>query len=97
MRAYVVLDIEDGQRAQVLKTLRRRPRVQQVDLVDGSLSVIAVLEGADASALAGTIFTDIKRMSGVKRVTVYPVVPEEELKGLLEAEHPSKGAPPHHG
>jgi hypothetical protein len=79
-RAYVLIHTEAGKAAEVVKSLRGRLGIAMVDVIEGPYNVIAVVEGANLSAVAKTILVDIKKLSGVRDIIVYLVTPEAEVK-----------------
>ena len=80
-RAYVLIDAEPDQVTKVVASLRGRLDVPLVDAINGPYSAIAVVEGSNASTVAKSILVDIRKLSGVKNITVYLATPEDEAKG----------------
>jgi hypothetical protein len=78
-RAYVLIETEAGKASEIAEALRRRFRIARVDLVEGPYAVIAVVEGADISAMAKTIAVDIRALTGVKDIIVYMAKKKERL------------------
>jgi DNA-binding Lrp family transcriptional regulator len=50
-RGYVLINTEVGQASAVVERLRQIPGVTLVDVVTGPYDIMAVLEGADTTAL----------------------------------------------
>jgi MinD-like ATPase involved in chromosome partitioning or flagellar assembly len=77
-RAYVLIDTKPGMAANVVRDIRSRG-ISQVDVINGPHSAIAVVQGNSASEVAVVILIGIKRLDGVKGVTVYLAEAEQEI------------------
>ena len=77
-RAYVMIDTEPELTGNVVQVLRRRKDIPLADAVNGPHGAIAVVEGTDAAAVATTILVNIRKIEGVKDITVYLAMPHEE-------------------
>lgn len=80
-RAYVFIDTEPGRVTRVVQSLRGRLDIPLIDAINGPHNAIAVVEGNNASAVAKAILVDIRKLAGVRNVTVYLATPEEEAAG----------------
>jgi hypothetical protein len=79
IRAYVLIEVEPGMASSVVSNLRGRRAVALADEISGPYSAIAVVEGNSPSAVATAILMDMKKMSGVKDITVYLAVSKGEV------------------
>jgi hypothetical protein len=70
-RAYVLIDSDPEMTDRVVKSLRCRRDVRLADAINGPHDVIAVVEGSNASAVATAILSSIRKLQGVKDITVY--------------------------
>jgi hypothetical protein len=77
-RAYVLIDTEPDMTGRVVQSLRCRKDVHLADAINGPHGVIAVVEGNNASAVATSILLSIRKLQGVKDITVYLAVPQRE-------------------
>ncbi len=85
MRAYVLIDTEPEMSRSVVLSLRARKDMRLVDAINGPFSVIAVVEGDSASAVAGAILVGIRKLKGVRDVVVYLATPEDEAPKSFQA------------
>ena len=74
-RAYVLIDTEPEMTARVVRNLRHRDDILMADAVNGPHSAIAVVEGRNASEVATTILMTIRKLDGVRDLTVYTAAP----------------------
>jgi DNA-binding Lrp family transcriptional regulator len=77
-RAYVLIDSEPEMTDRVVQSLRGRGDVRMADAINGPHDVIAVIEGSNASAVATAILMSIRKLHGVKDITVYLATPQRE-------------------
>ena len=70
-RAYVMIDTEPDMTGKVVRDLRRRKDIPLADAVNGPHGAIAVVE-------ATTILVNIRKIEGVKDITVYLAMPHEK-------------------
>jgi hypothetical protein len=70
-RAYVLIDSDPEMTDRVVQSLRCRRDVRLADAINGPHDVIAVIEGSNASAVATAILSSIRKLQGVKDITVY--------------------------
>ncbi len=54
-RAYVLLRAVPGDRRDLVQTLRQQPGVVTVDMVEGPLDIVLVVQGTDRTRLARTL------------------------------------------
>ena len=80
MNAYVFIDSIPERACDITSMLRKKDGVILADVINGPHNVVAVLKGMDAAVLAKTVVFEIRRMSGVKDVTVYLAIDKDELK-----------------
>ena len=71
MRAYVLIDAAEDRAERITAELRKKPDVLLADVINGPHPVIACIEGASPSSIAQTILFDIRKIKGVKDLTVY--------------------------
>ena len=72
--AYVLIGVEKGKAMAVANTLQGKPGIVSADVVTGTYDVIAIIQGADANALARTVINDIQTVEGISRTTTNIVV-----------------------
>ena len=77
-RAYVLIDTEPGMAASVVRDIRSKG-ISQADVINGPHGAIAIVQGNNASEVAVTILASIKKLDGVKGVTVYLAEAEQEV------------------
>lgn len=75
-KAYVLILVETGKAASVVKALRNKPGISEADMVVGPHDVVAVVIGPDADAIARTVVNDIQATRGVQRTLTYMVIGE---------------------
>lgn len=80
VRAYVLIDIQDGMVRNVVQKLRQKG-IHQVDVINGPHDVIALIQGNSPSDVAVIILNEIKKMEGVTGVIVYLVTEQEMMAG----------------
>lgn len=71
MRAYVLIDAALKGAKKITSELRKRPMVIVADVVNGPHPVITCLEADNPASLAQAILFDIRKIEGVKDLTVY--------------------------
>jgi hypothetical protein len=76
MRAYVMIACQAEDRQRITEELHTVAGVVLADIINGPHPVIAVVEGADTAGLADRILFRIRKMEGVKDITVYITKPE---------------------
>ena len=76
-RAYVLIDTQPGMTGDVVRNLRENG-VQLADSINGPHDAIALIQGDSPSDVAVLILNKVRKMDGVKDVTVY-LVTEQEL------------------
>lgn len=75
-RAYVVVDVAQGQSQRVASLLRRKPGVVIADVVEAQSSVIMVVEAPNRQALADLA---IEALASIEELTVdIHLMPAEE-------------------
>jgi hypothetical protein len=82
-RAYVLIDTEPAMTARVVRNLRHRDDILMADAVNGPHGVIAVVEGRNASEVATTILLNIRKLNGVRDLTVYTAVPHTAARAAV--------------
>jgi DNA-binding Lrp family transcriptional regulator len=65
-KVYILLDITEGKLEQVVQTLRGKPGVVEVDLLEGSPNVIMVVEAPEQKKLAERT---IQALASVETIT----------------------------
>ncbi len=80
-RAYLLIEVEIGKEAALIRSLQRMDKVSSVDLIHGEYDLIAILEGSykeiDETVLA------VRKLPGVRK-TVTLTAFEPHLKALEE-------------
>lgn len=71
MRAYVLIDTVRKSAKKIATELRKRPTVIVADVINGPHPVIACLEADNPASMAQAILFDIRKIEGVKDLTVY--------------------------
>jgi DNA-binding Lrp family transcriptional regulator len=71
MRAYVFIDAARKSTKKITAELRQRPEVIVADVINGPHPVIACLEAENPATMAEVILFDIRKIDGVKDLTVY--------------------------
>lgn len=66
-RAYVLIETSVGKTRDVALALRKVDGVKEVDGVTGPYDVIAVVEGADLTAVGNLVTTEIHPVGGIER------------------------------
>jgi hypothetical protein len=79
-RAYVLIDSDPEMTDCVVQSLRCRRDVRLADAINGPHDVIAIVEGSNASAVATAILASIRKLEGVRDITVYLAAPQKEEK-----------------
>jgi hypothetical protein len=88
-RAYVLIDSDPEMTDRVVQSLRRRRDVRLADAINGPHNVMAVIEDSNASTLAAAILVSIRKMQGVRDITVYMAMPQAGAKsGYMPEETP---------
>jgi len=70
-RAYLKIDVERPQIRDVVENLRRIPWVVAADPVNSTPLVMALIRTEDLTDLAATLFIRVRRMKGVRSMSVY--------------------------
>lgn len=66
-RAYVLIETSVGKTKDVALALRKLQGVKEVNGVTGPYDVIAVVEGADLTAVGNVVTSDIHPVGGIER------------------------------
>jgi len=66
-RAYVLIETSVGKTKDVALALRKVVGVQEVNAVTGPYDVIAVIEGADLTAVGNLVTNEIHPVGGIER------------------------------
>jgi DNA-binding Lrp family transcriptional regulator len=75
-KAYVLIQVHTGKAEAVAGALTGRPGIISADLVAGPHDVIAVLQGADADAIARIVINEIQAVKGIQHTITYMVINE---------------------
>jgi nitrate reductase NapAB chaperone NapD len=86
-RAYVLINSDPEMTDRVVQSLRCRRDVRLADAINGPHDVIAVVEGSNASAVATAILASIRKLEGVRDITVYLATPQREESASPELVH----------
>lgn len=78
MRAYVLIDAARKSLKKITAELRQRPGVIVADVINGPHPVIACIEAESPAAMAEVILFDIRKIDGVKDLTVYLSVDNQD-------------------
>jgi len=73
-KAYVLIQVHAGKAEEVAGALRGKPGIAAADLVTGPHDVIAVLQGADADAIARIVVNEIQAIKGIQHTITYMVI-----------------------
>lgn len=71
MRAYVLIDASLNTSREIVTELRKKNGIIVADVVNGPHQIITCIEGKDPASIAQTILFDIRKINGVKDLTVY--------------------------
>lgn len=71
MRAYVFIDSTRKAAGKITAELQKNPRIVTADVINGPHPVIACVEAENPSLIAQTVLFDIRKINGVKDMTVY--------------------------
>lgn len=74
MQAYVLVQTEIAQSAQVAARLSKIPGVTAADEVTGPYDVIAVVEASDVVVLGRDVLAKVQTVEGISRTITCPVV-----------------------
>ena len=66
-RAYVLIETSVGKTKHVIQALRKVEGMKEVDAVTGPYDVIAVVEGADLTAVGNMVTNQIHGAGGIER------------------------------
>jgi DNA-binding Lrp family transcriptional regulator len=66
-RAYVLIEAEAGQVAQVIAELRSLPGVRTADPVTGPYDIIVTIEAAEQRDIGRLVMNEIHGVAGIKR------------------------------
>lgn len=66
-RAYVLIETSVGKTKDVALALRKVTGVKEVNAVTGPYDVIAVIEGADLTAVGNLVTNEIHPVGGIER------------------------------
>lgn len=75
-KAYVLIQVHTGKAEAVASALNGKPGILAADLVAGPHDVIAVLQGADADAIARIVVNEIQAVKGIQHTITYMVINE---------------------
>ncbi len=67
MKAYILINVQVGTIAEVIRNLHRVPSVQSAEMTFGEYDLIVVVEVPDLKALAKLISTGIQPIPGITR------------------------------
>lgn len=73
-RAYVLIETSVGKTKDVALALRKLKGVREANAVTGAYDVIAVVEGADLSAIGNLVVNEIRLVGGVVDTVTYMAV-----------------------
>ncbi len=74
-KAFVLILTEMGQVGSVLKMLRDKPGIREVDVITGPYDLIATLSVSDTNEIANIVVNDIHSIAGIKHtVTMLAVL-----------------------
>ncbi len=74
-RVYVLLDVAQGERTEVVRTLRDRPGVIMADIVEGPPNVVMVVEARQRRRLAELTIEALTSIEGVtENLQLLPVI-----------------------
>ena len=66
-RAFILIETQVGSAKQVAEALRSFDEVRSVDVVTGTLDIIALIETSDMSSLADLVTGQVQGIPGVLR------------------------------
>ncbi|HEY49912.1 MAG TPA: Lrp/AsnC family transcriptional regulator [Dehalococcoidia bacterium] len=66
-RAYVLIETSVGKTKHVVQVLRKVKGMKEVNAVTGPYDVIAVVEGADLTAVGNLVTSEIHGAGGIER------------------------------
>ncbi len=66
-RAYVLIEAEAGQVAEVIAALRGLQGVRTADIITGPYDLIAVIEVPDQRAIGRLVMDELHGIAGIKR------------------------------
>lgn len=75
MRAYVLIEVAPGRRANLVESLEAREGVIEVDRIAGPYDIIVVLEARDIVEIGQIIETELHPLAGVARTTTLLALP----------------------
>jgi hypothetical protein len=79
MRAYVFIDSTRKAAAKIATELQKKPKVVAADVVNGPYPVIACVEADNSASMAQSILFDIRKIEGVKDLTVYLSMDDQDM------------------
>ncbi len=68
-RGYVLINTEVGKASEVVERLRQIPGVTLVDVVAGLYDIVAVVEGADTTAIGKLVLNQLHGTPGLTNTT----------------------------
>lgn len=74
VHAYILVQTEVGQAAQVADAIAQIAGVENAENVTGPYDVIARVEGPSVDELGSLVVTQIQKVSGITRTLTCPVV-----------------------
>jgi DNA-binding Lrp family transcriptional regulator len=74
VRAYVLMEVEQGKVQKVLNKLTNMPEVREFDAITGNFDVIVHIEGVDQNELGKLSASKLAMLEGVRRTITYNVV-----------------------
>ncbi|WP_017605397.1 Lrp/AsnC ligand binding domain-containing protein [Nocardiopsis alkaliphila] len=74
MQAYILIQTEVGQSAEVVERVRGIQGVEKADDVTGPYDVIVQAEAEDIDALGTLVVARIQRLEGIARTLTCPIV-----------------------
>ena len=80
-KAYVLIDTEAGEAESVAIALDGKPGISAAEVTLGPHDVVAVVEAADAGAVAKMVLNEIAAVKGVTRTTTCLVVSGKSREG----------------
>lgn len=74
VRAYVLMEVEQGKVQKVLNGMTKLNSVREFDAITGNFDIIAHIEGIDQNDLGQISSTELASLDGVRRCITYNVV-----------------------
>ncbi len=74
VRAFVLMEVEQGKVQKVLNALTKNDAVREFDAIMGNFDVIVHIEGIDQNDLGQISSSQLATLDGVRRTITYNVV-----------------------